>query len=213
LKFLYQNDLSRLNDFKLVINGKSFNINFSLFCCVSDKFQSINHKEEGLHLTIPNQHLSCFLSFLDIFKGLSFYFQNHSLESVSSIIHLFGLSSLSQFICKNLPSPRNIQEALEFLSNHSCHFYPEVFGESLEILIQHFSQIRLDQFLKLSNFVLENFLQSPKLQIDKEDILFNLIVELITRDSSRKILLKSIYFPAVSTSHLINFFNSFPAEK
>jgi hypothetical protein len=173
----------------------------------------MNHQEKELHLAIPNQYPPCFFSFLDIFKGRYFYFQNHSLESVPYIIHLFELSSLSQFICENLPSPQNIQEALEFLSNLSCHFYGNIFDKNLEILIQHFPEIRPDQFLKFSNFVLEKLLQSPKLQVDNEDILFNLIVELITRDSSRKILLKSIYFPAVSTSHLINFFNSFPAEE
>jgi hypothetical protein len=41
----------------------------SLFCCVSDKFQEMDREEE-LNLTVPNQHLQCLISFLDIFKGL-----------------------------------------------------------------------------------------------------------------------------------------------
>jgi hypothetical protein len=52
--------------------------------------------------------------FLAIFKGLPFYFEEYSLESVSYLINLFGLSSLSQFICENLPSSQNIGEALDF---------------------------------------------------------------------------------------------------
>jgi hypothetical protein len=41
-KFLYESDLNKLNDFQLIINDKTFDINFSLFCCVSDKFQAMN---------------------------------------------------------------------------------------------------------------------------------------------------------------------------
>jgi hypothetical protein len=150
---------------------------------------------------------------LDIFQGLPFYFENYSLESVSYLINLFGLSSLSRFICVNLPSPKNLPEALDFLSNHSCEFYPKIFNESIEILIQHFSGIRPEQFLKLSNFVLEKVFQSPQLQVDNEDFLFDLAVDLIGRDPNRKSLLKTIYFPGVSVSRLFNFFNNFPAEE
>jgi hypothetical protein len=81
---------------------------------------------------------------LDIFKGLPFYSQDYSLKSVSYLIHLFGLSSLSQFICEHLPSPNNVQEALEFLSNHTCELYSQIFEQSLSILISHFSEIRFE---------------------------------------------------------------------
>jgi hypothetical protein len=93
-QFLYESDIVRLNDFKLIVNGKSFGINFSLFCCVSDKLQTMNRQEQELSLTIPDQYLPCFLAFLDIFKGLPFYFENYPLESVSYVIYLVGLSSL-----------------------------------------------------------------------------------------------------------------------
>jgi hypothetical protein len=189
----------------LIVNDKSFGINFSLFCCVSDKFQEINHQEQELRLTIPDEYLPCLISFLDIFQGLPFYFENYSLESLSYIIQLFKLTSLSQLICENLPPPQNIQEALEFLSNHYCERYPNIFDESLTILAQQFSEIRIDQFLELSNFVLEKLFQSSQLLLDNEDTLFDLVVELIGRDPNRKVLFKFIYFPGVSTAHLMQF--------
>jgi hypothetical protein len=150
------------------VNGKSFGINFSLFCGVSDKFQEMSRQEKELNFTIPNQHLPCLYSFLDIFKGFPFYFENYSLESVSYITHLFGSSSLSQFICKNLSSPQNIQESLEFLSNHSCEFYPNIFEQSITILVHHFSEITANQFLKLSNFVLEKLFQFHNFKLTKK---------------------------------------------
>jgi hypothetical protein len=154
-QFLYEHDLDKLNDFRLIMNGKTFDINFTLFCCVSDKLQAICNQEEVLNITIPKQHFPCFISFLDIFRGLPFYFQDYSLESISYLIHLFGLSSLSQFICENLAPPNNVQEALEFLFNHSCELYSQIFEQSLSILISHFSEIRFEQLIKLPNFILE----------------------------------------------------------
>jgi hypothetical protein len=173
----------------------------------------MNRQEEELSFTIPKQHLPCFESFLDIFKGLPFYFEDYSLESVSYLIHLFGLSSLSDFISENLPLPQNPQEAIDFLSNLFCESYPNLFNQSIGIIIEHFSKIKLEQFLKLSNFVLEQLFQSPQFQIDHEDISFDLVTDLITRDPNRKSLLKIIYFPGVSTTRLINYFIDYSFEE
>jgi hypothetical protein len=132
----------------------------------------MDRQEEELVCSIPDQHLPCFLSFLDIFKGLPFYFENYPLESVSYLINLFGLSSLSQFVSENIPHPQTIHEALDFLSKTSCEFYPKVFHESLTILIDNFATIKTKQFLKLSNYVLESLLQSPQFQVENKYFFF-----------------------------------------
>jgi hypothetical protein len=212
-QFLYENDLLKLNDFKLIVNGKTFDINFLLLCCVSDKLQAICTQEEELNFTIPKEYLPCFISFLDIFTGLPFYFEDYSLESVSYLIHLFGISSLSQFICKNLASPQNVQEAIEFLSDRSCELYSQIFEQSFSILVNHFSEIRHEQFLQLLNFILESSFQSPQIQINNENILFILVIDLIKRDPNRKNRVQIIYFPATSSSLLIKCFSNFSAEE
>jgi hypothetical protein len=79
--------------------------------------------------------------------------------------------------------------------------------------MNNFAELSFDQLLNLPNSVLEQLLQSPQLQVENEDFLFNRVVELITRDPNRKILLKSIYFPGVSPHLLINFFQNFPVEE
>jgi hypothetical protein len=137
----------------------------------------MNCHEEKLVLTIPSQHLPFLISLLDVFKGLPFYFEEYSLESVSYLINLFGLSSLSQFICENLPSPQNIGEALDFLAKPSCEYFSNIFDQSLSIVLNHFAEMRIDQFLRLSHSVLEKLLQSPQLQVENEDFLFNLVTE------------------------------------
>jgi hypothetical protein len=205
--------LKKLQDFRLIVNGRTFNINFSLFCCVSDKFQEINRQEEEVSFSIPNQYLPCLISFLDIFKGLPFYFENYSFEALSYLIDLFGLSSLSEFINEHLPRPQNVQEAIDFLSIYSYEFHPKFFDNSFAILIHHFTELNFDQFLKLPNSILEKLFQSAQLQIDNEDILFQLIIQLIERDSNRKVLLKSIFFSGVSSNLLNSFFKNFPVEE
>jgi hypothetical protein len=80
---------------------------------------------------------------------------------------------LSQFVCENLPSTQTIQESVEFLSNHFYELYSSIFEKSTEILIVHFSEIRIEQFLKVLNMILEQLFQSPQLQVDNEDILFD----------------------------------------
>jgi hypothetical protein len=126
---------------------------------------------------------------------------------------LFGLSSLSQFIYESLPSPKNIGEAIDFLSKPSCEYFSNIFDQSLSIVLNHFAEIRIDQFLRLSNSVLEKLLQSPQLQFENEDFLFNLVVELIRRDSNRKILLKYLFFPGMLSSLLLPFFRDFSVEE
>jgi hypothetical protein len=201
-----------MNDFKLKVNGIIYEINYSLFCLVSNKLKELNKGEEEFQCSISNEHLPCFHSFLDIFKGLPFYFENYSFKSLSYLINLFGLSSLLEFICETIPLPQNLHESLQFLSQHSCEFLPHIFNQSLNLVIQNIEQIEIDQLLCLSNFVLEEIFKSPHLQIENENYLFNLAVQLIERDSNRRILLTFVFFPGVSSSSLVNYFKDYPLE-
>jgi radical SAM superfamily enzyme len=83
----------------------------------------------------------------------------------------------------------------------------------LSKVIQNIEQIEIHQLLCLSNFVLEQIFNSHQLQIENENYLFNLVIELIKKDSNRKVLLKSIFYPGVSSSLLISYFRDFPIEE
>jgi hypothetical protein len=212
LQFISLDKLKRMNDFKLKVNGIIYEINYSFFCLVSNKLKELNKGEEEFECSIPNEPLPCFHSFLDIFKGLPFYFENYSFKSLSYLINLFGLSSLFEFLCEAIPLPQNLQESLQFLSQCSCEFLPRFFSQSLNLVIQSIEQIGIEQLLCLSNFVLEQIFKSDQLQIENEDYLFSLVVRLIEKDSNRKILLNSIFFPGVSSSLLISYFKDYPIE-
>jgi hypothetical protein len=184
-----------------------------MFSLLSEKFKAMNKGEEEFRISMPNNYFSCFLAFLDIFKGLPFYFENYSFASLSYLIKFFGISSLFDFICANIPIPQNLQQSVEFLSHSSSEFIPQVFNESLNRVIQNLERIEIDQLLSLPNDILEKVFKSDQLQIEAEDYLFNLILELIKRDSNRKVLLKSVFYPGVSTSLLISYFKDFPVEE
>jgi hypothetical protein len=82
LQFISLDRLQKINDFKLIINGQIFEINYSLFCLVSDKIKEMNKGEEGLKISMPNEHFPCFVLLLDTCKGLPFYFENYSFGSL-----------------------------------------------------------------------------------------------------------------------------------
>jgi hypothetical protein len=180
--------LKKLSDFQLVVNGKTFEINFSLFCCVSDKFFKTIFPENKLVFSIPENFLSCFTSFLDIFHGLPFYFENYSFEALSYLIDLFGLFSLFQFICDKIPVPKNVSESIEFLSKCQVDFFPKNFKQCIIILIENIDKIQTEQYNCLPNFVLEKIFSSKLFQIENEDFLFHKISRLIRINSNRRIL-------------------------
>jgi hypothetical protein len=175
LQYFSSQKLQKLNDFQIIVNGNTFEINFSLFCCVSGKFLKTTFPEKKLACSIPENFFSCFISFLDIFHGFPFYFENYSFEALSYLIDLFGLSSLFQFICDNIPVPKNVNESIEFLSKCEIEFFPSIFEQCIMILNQHIDRIKIEQFNCLPNFILERLFRSKFFQIENVDFLFKLI--------------------------------------
>jgi hypothetical protein len=77
------------------------------------------------------------------------------------------------------------------------------------LLIQNIENISIENLNRLPNSILEKIFSSPDFQIINEDYLFNLIIQLINIDQTRKYLLKTIKFPYVSSHLLKSFFENF----
>jgi hypothetical protein len=103
LRFLPHHYKKSLNDFSLIINGQTFKLNYSLLCCLCEKFQQMESPPTELSIQVPNEHLKCFIHFLNIFNGISFNFQLFSFSSLFFLIDLFGISNLFQFISSSIP--------------------------------------------------------------------------------------------------------------
>jgi hypothetical protein len=132
-----------------VTNKKRININFSLLCCVSQKFKEI--KEQEIHLNIPEEHFDCFSSFLNIFQGCEFNFETFSFSSLMFFIDFSQCSTLFEFIESKLKLPQTIQESIDYLSKSNCEFFEKQFNKSISILILHFENITKEQFKLISN--------------------------------------------------------------
>jgi hypothetical protein len=178
--------LSFINNFNLIINDKSFNINISYLSCISDKFHSLDKIENQLVCSIPEQHMLCFESFLSIFRGSLFHVDEFNLASLLYLIEYFDLKSLLQFISNSTPLPSNIENSIEFLSNSKCQLLEKHFQQSIDILIENIKEIRIEQYLQIPNENLLFLFTSSKLSIENEDFLFNLIIQLIEQDYSKK---------------------------
>jgi hypothetical protein len=139
---------------------------------------------------------------MNIFKGYSFYFNKFNIGDVCQLIDCFGLTSLSQFIQKTISFPEDLPQAIDFLFNSYSHQFDQQFDQSVEILIENFDQITIENFNSFSNIVLMKLFLSPNLIIEDEDYLFELITKLIENNPQTTKLLKTVKFEFVSTDLL-----------
>jgi hypothetical protein len=64
--------MGEIFDFKLIINGTTFEIKETLFGVVSTRFYKLQLNDDFLECTFPDNVFHCFCVFVDIFKGISF---------------------------------------------------------------------------------------------------------------------------------------------
>jgi hypothetical protein len=205
LTHLRENEGKDFNNCHLTINENIFEINSSLFCCISDKQNEFPEKNSQPFESVfsnPEEHFKCFSAFLNIFRGDPFQHQEYALPSKLLLIHTFGLSPLAQIISSSLTAPQTIQEAIQFLKINHCEIFENHFNQCTALLISHLEEISIDDFRSLSNFVLEKLFSAPNLQIVNEDFLLELICKLSESDPNRKSLLKTVKFKYVSSTLL-----------
>jgi hypothetical protein len=172
----------------------------------------MGNQTNSFECSIPNQIFTCFLSFMDIFKGSSFYFDKFAIDDILQLVEQLDFNSLYQFINEKIPMPMNLVQALDFLSHSYSFHFDRQFHHAIEILIKYFDQLTVELLNPLSNIVLNKLFLSPKLIIEDENYLFKLITKLIEINSQRKELLKIIKFEFVSTDLLKEFFEKFPLD-
>jgi hypothetical protein len=204
--------LQSLHDFSLIINNERYDVNFSFLSCVSTKFQSLNKETSELICSVPPEHLECFCSFLSIFKGFPFYYENFNFLSLKFLIDFFGLSSLIPFIESKINFPTNSNEILPFIAESSYQIFENKYNHMLTIFIQNISTYSEHDLNLIPLDVLERIFSSQDLVIQNEDAIFALITNLINEDRNKLPLLKYIFFPAVSSHLMMPFFKKFPFE-
>jgi hypothetical protein len=186
-------------NFTFLVNSSKLSVNFSLFSCVSDTILQLGKSEETFEVSIPDQTLTCFISFLQIFDGLPFPWKQFPFSSVASIIRIFGLFSLYSFITDSIPLPRSLPESLDFVVREGSSMIVEAFRHSISILVMNFQVLSFDQVQSLPNHQLQDIIHSDGFHLKNEDFLLHMILNLIDQDPSRKALLKNVHFLAVSS--------------
>jgi hypothetical protein len=110
LKHVPRKQKNLLLDFSLIVNGITFQVNYSLFCSVCDKFYETGRQLKEFTVSIPEQFFKCFESFIKLFDGQKFYFSSFSFDSLIFLIDLFGISCLIPFLTTQIPIPKTIQD-------------------------------------------------------------------------------------------------------
>lgn len=187
-----------MNDYVVIVNDQQFNVNFSLLCCLSEKFLHLKKSDQPYIFSIPEEYFNCFASFMGIFQGKTFCIDDFNYLSLIFLIDLLELKSLSDFL--NDP-------------NIFHQYFIQHFDEQLKFIIQYFDRFPIESINLFSVSQLLKIILSEDFQIQNEDRLFSIITNLIQIDKGKNVLLKLIYFPFVSSSLLKDFFMNFPLEK
>jgi hypothetical protein len=208
LKHVHRKQKSLLRDFSLIVNGITFQVNYSLFCSVCDKFYETGRQITEFVISIPEQFFQCFESFIKIFDGQEFYFSSFSLDSLIFLIDLFKISCLIPFLHSQIQIPKTIQDSISFLSLSKANFFEGFkwhFESSYNILLKNFSTKLVEQFNQLSNSQLLYLFSMKELKLKDENQLFKIVFELIQLDQNRIELMKVIKIEFVSSDLLLQF--------
>jgi hypothetical protein len=132
-----------------------------------------------------------------LFRGQPFVFTDNPFPSLMFLIDCFGFYLLFSIIPESMLFPQNLRGPIYFLSKLFCSDYSAQFQLSLSNLIENIDQLHFDQFHPFHNFILVSIVSSGELTIPNEDSLLQLLIEMISADPNRKILLKVIHFPFI----------------
>jgi hypothetical protein len=168
----------------------------------------LSNPENEFSFSISPEFMNCFLSFFDMMKGFSFYFENFDFPSLKYLIDYVQIPCLYLFISSKMLFPQTLEESLQFLSLFQCESLEEQFNQRLSIIIQNFHLLSFYDLKQLSNDHLLKIFSSDSFQIETEDHLFQLIVSMVEEDNNRIILLKTVHFEFVSSHLLKKFFEN-----
>jgi hypothetical protein len=155
-------------------------------------------------------------------KGDSFpsrYFDYSNLEYLSDflgikqtisgkILHSSSSAGFPQNILDKVPIPQTLADSLQFISTSDCENFEPQFNQSLEIIIQNFSSLSVDELSKLSTSHLLKIFSSESLEIESEDKLLELLISMIKENKQKIILLKTVHFEFVSSELLEKLFEN-----
>lgn len=163
LDFIPVNYRTKLFDYKLVMNQSIFQVNNDLFQCVSERtiqpavvshFLNFGSFDDGL--------FRCFVSFLNVFKGLPFKLTDFEYETLLALKSNLGLNCLINFISNQYPLPETISEAFHFLSFDECSTLEKPYQFAIHMISDKIEEITIDDFDRLSHPILEAIFLSQK---------------------------------------------------
>lgn len=175
-----------------------------------DKFNESPTQLTKFNFDCSDKEFESLKILLDIYNRGFIQCSQCDFSSLMVVIRFFHCSSLSIFLQNYVPS--TISETIDILSQESCFNLQKIFNKCLTILTENFFDLHENDISKLSNSALFYLFISPNFQINNENELFIYIQYLIKQNPSRKILLKTIHYPFVSSDYLDTFFNELSFE-
>jgi hypothetical protein len=115
LKYLPQHDRKSLKDLDIHVNGEIFKTNRYLYSLLSNSYFKLNTFPTEITLSMQNEEILCFISFLNILEGISMNLLKFETDLLFSLFQTVECSSVLSYLSKQIKIPETIEESLQFL--------------------------------------------------------------------------------------------------
>jgi FtsZ-binding cell division protein ZapB len=144
--------------------------------------------------------------------GYPFNWKHFSLSTLASMIDVFKLSSLKDYVKDLFSLPNDVHESIQLLNKYGALISSEASQHSISMIAENIMSISFGNLCQLSIEEWQLIFSSDKLRMINEDFLLDLIMKLIKDDPNKKALLKNVKFQAVSSQLMSKFLEGFYAD-
>lgn len=200
--------LQELSTFSLISPHMAFTVNPALFCCISDSFFALFSSGisfTSTQISVSKENTDCFLLLLSLLEGMDVIIDEDEVIQFKDLCEKLALTSFFIKIIRAFPPPQTIEDHINIIIFFSTSFYEE-FVPTITFLSTHLSEISFDSLLRIPVSALQHILSSANIS---DDMLFDIVIKLISHDILNVLLLSIPKFENVKSSHVRSFFENF----
>lgn len=149
-----------------------------------------------------------FVDILYLLEGIELETSSKNTFLLIQLCQLLGFSSLQRYLLQPFVCSQKLDQLLQVFSISISNLNEDYFQNPISFLAQHFTEIPQEALFNLPLSTLQAILSSDSLLVENENILFQLLMTIISLDSNKAILLKFVKFEAVKPELLIQYFSN-----
>ncbi|KAK8883912.1 hypothetical protein M9Y10_043014 [Tritrichomonas musculus] len=201
------------NEFTFLVNGEKFKTSRLISELLSPKICKIHSVDPTIDtFCINTSEHGHFSNILDLVKFNAKSIPTSEIPFIAEVVEQLGNETL-RLTDDETPQELNLDTIIPKIMKHEkIRFYGKNFQEEIEFIASHFSEIcdsRKEEMFQLQLSTLHLILSDPKLVLNDEDQLLNLVNELYREDDRFRSLYETVYFERVTSESISSFLDEF----